>query len=130
VATHRTVREPPASEGGSERGSVPHGRRSCLPAWVPAIDLIDGSSRERGSILACKCFCRLRLGGPFGPLIPFATACADAGHEVKVGCGSVLRGGVVRAGFDHAPFADAPPEIMGPSSVACPNCPFEEATRR
>lgn len=65
--------------------------------------------------------------GHFGPLVPFATACRDAGHEVKVAAPASFASAVVAAGLDHAPFADVPPEIMGPIFGRLPMLSFEEA---
>ena len=65
--------------------------------------------------------------GHFGPLIPFARACGDAGHEVKVGAPSSFAAAVVGAGLEHAPFADVPPEIIGPIFGRLPDVSFEEA---
>ena len=52
--------------------------------------------------------------GHFGPLLPFARACADAGHEVAVAAPESYAVAVRRAGFEHRPFGDAPPELIGP----------------
>lgn len=51
--------------------------------------------------------------GHFEPLVPFARACADAGHEVRVAAAVSFAGAVEQAGFAHLPFAAAPPEEMG-----------------
>jgi UDP-glucoronosyl and UDP-glucosyl transferase len=65
--------------------------------------------------------------GHFGPLIPFAKGCCDAGHEVKVAAPASFAAAVTGAGFDHAPFADVPQEIMGPIFGRLPDLSFEEA---
>jgi hypothetical protein len=65
--------------------------------------------------------------GHFGPLLPFARACADAGHEVAVAAPESYAPAVGRAGFEHRPFADAPPELIGPIMARLPTMPFEEA---
>ena len=65
--------------------------------------------------------------GHFGPLLPFALACADAGHEVAVAAPSSYAVAVRRAGFEHRPFADAPPELIGPIMATLPTMGFEEA---
>lgn len=65
--------------------------------------------------------------GHFGPLVPFARACRDAGHEVLVAAPASFAPAVRRAGFDHAPFADPAPEVMGPVYARLPHLSFEEA---
>lgn len=65
--------------------------------------------------------------GHFGPLVPFAKACCDAGHEVKVAAPASFAAAVTAAGLDHAPFADVPQEIMGPIFGRLPDLSFEEA---
>jgi hypothetical protein len=65
--------------------------------------------------------------GHFGPLLPFARACAAAGHEVRVAAPASYAVAVERAGFPHEPFADAPPELVGPVMARLPTLGFEEA---
>jgi EryCIII-like glycosyltransferase len=65
--------------------------------------------------------------GHFGPLIPFAKACVEAGHEVKVAAPASFAAAVAGAGLEHAPFADVPPEIMGPIFGRLPDLSFEDA---
>ena len=65
--------------------------------------------------------------GHFGPLIPFARACAAAGHEVRVAAPASYAAAVERAGFAHEPFADAPPDLVGPVMARLPTLEFEEA---
>jgi len=65
--------------------------------------------------------------GHFGPLIPFARACAAAGHEVRVAAPESYAAALDRAGFAHEPFADAPREQIGPIMASLPTLPFEEA---
>ncbi len=65
--------------------------------------------------------------GHFGPLVPFARACAEAGHEVRVAAPASYAAAVERAGFAHEPFADAPPDLIGPIMASLPAMPFEEA---
>ena len=65
--------------------------------------------------------------GHFGPLLPFARACAEAGHEVRVAAPESYAAAVERAGFAHEPFDDAPPELIGPVMGQLPHLPFEEA---
>jgi len=65
--------------------------------------------------------------GHFGPLVPFARACAAAGHEVRVAAPDSFAATVERAGFAHEPFGDVPPELIGPLMAQLPHLPFEEA---
>jgi UDP:flavonoid glycosyltransferase YjiC (YdhE family) len=67
--------------------------------------------------------------GHFGPLLPFARAAVAAGHEVRVAAPSSYAGALGRAGLEHAPFADAPPELIGPIMAGLASLPFEEADR-
>jgi hypothetical protein len=65
--------------------------------------------------------------GHFGPLLPFARACAEAGHEVRVAAPESFATAVQRAGFAHEPFGDAPPDLIGPVMGRLPSLSFEEA---
>ena len=65
--------------------------------------------------------------GHFGPLLPFARALQGAGHEVRVAAPESYARAVATAGFAHEPFADAPPELIGPVMGRLPTLPFEEA---
>ena len=65
--------------------------------------------------------------GHFGPLLPFARACAQAGHEVRVAAPESYCAALARAGLLHEPFADAPPELIGPVMGTLPTLSFEEA---
>jgi len=65
--------------------------------------------------------------GHFGPLLPFARACAAAGHEVRVAAPVSYAAALDRAGCAHEPFADAPPELIGPVMAGLPEMSFEEA---
>lgn len=67
--------------------------------------------------------------GHFGPLVPFAQACREAGHEVKVAAPASFAGAVTAAGLDHAPFADVPPEVLGPIYGRLFTVSQEEANR-
>ncbi|MGI8684883.1 MAG: glycosyltransferase, partial [Acidimicrobiales bacterium] len=51
--------------------------------------------------------------GHFGPLVPFARALVDRGHDVVVAAPASFAAAVDRAGFVHQPFADAPAEELG-----------------
>jgi UDP:flavonoid glycosyltransferase YjiC (YdhE family) len=66
--------------------------------------------------------------GHFGPLIPFARACRDAGHEVMVAAPVSFATAVREADFHHVPFADVPPEVIGPVVGRLPELSFEAAT--
>ena len=65
--------------------------------------------------------------GHWGPLVPFARACTEAGHEVRVAAPTSYGEALARAGFVHEPFADAPEELIGPVMATLPTLPFEEA---
>ena len=65
--------------------------------------------------------------GHFGPLVPFARACRDAGHEVMVAAPESFAPAVRQAGLDHAPFADPRPEVIGPVYGRLSQMSFEEA---
>jgi hypothetical protein len=65
--------------------------------------------------------------GHFGPLVPFARACAAAGHEVRVAAPTSFGAAVERAGFAHAPFDDVPPDVMGAVFGRLPGLPHHEA---
>jgi UDP:flavonoid glycosyltransferase YjiC (YdhE family) len=65
--------------------------------------------------------------GHFGPILPFARAFAEAGHEVRVAAPASYAGAVERAGFSHEPFKDAPAEVIGPLMASLPSMDFEEA---
>lgn len=51
--------------------------------------------------------------GHFAPLVPFARALRDAGHDVVAAAPTSFAAAVERAGFAHRAFADAPPEELG-----------------
>ncbi len=65
--------------------------------------------------------------GHFGPLLPFARACAATGHDVRVAAPVSYAAAVTGAGFRHEPFPDAPPELIGPIMARLPTLAFEEA---
>jgi len=52
-------------------------------------------------------------GGHFMPLVPFARACREAGHEVLVAVPEAQRATVTRAGFGVRACADHPEEEVG-----------------
>ena len=51
--------------------------------------------------------------GHFGPMVPYALACRNAGHDVTVAAPESFAAVVERAGLVHGPFADAPPDQLG-----------------
>lgn len=65
--------------------------------------------------------------GHFGPLLPFVTACVAAGHEVRVAAPESYGPALARAGLTHAPFADAPSEVVGPVMAGLPSMGPAEA---
>ena len=75
-------------------------------------------------------FCSTAATGHFNPLIPVARACAGAGHQVRVAAPASFENHVRRAGLDHAPFDDVPPQIAGPIYASLPTLSMEEANRR
>jgi UDP:flavonoid glycosyltransferase YjiC (YdhE family) len=67
--------------------------------------------------------------GHFSPLVPVARACADGGHEVLVAAPESFRDSVTSAGFRHAAFADAPPELMAQAFSRLPSLSYEQANQ-
>lgn len=67
--------------------------------------------------------------GHFGLMVPFARACRDAGHEVKVAAPASFAEAVAATGLDHAPFADVPHEVLGPIFGRLPELSRVEADR-
>ena len=65
--------------------------------------------------------------GHFGPLVPFARACRAAGHEVLVAAPASFASSVATAGFDHAPFDDVAPDVMGAVFARLPHLSTEAA---
>ena len=51
--------------------------------------------------------------GHFAALIPFARACVDEGHEVRVAAPASFAGAVQAAGLAHEPLADVDPAALG-----------------
>ena len=66
--------------------------------------------------------------GHFGPLVPFAAALRDAGHDVVVTAPVSFGPVVARAGFEHRPFADAPEEELRAVFDRLPGLSHDEAT--
>lgn len=75
-------------------------------------------------------FCSTAATGHFNPLVPVARACVAAGHKVRVAAPASFESHVRRAGLDHAPFDDVPPEVAGPIYASLPALSMEEANRR
>lgn len=67
--------------------------------------------------------------GHFGPLVPVARACLDAGHAVAVAAPASFADQVAAAGLEHLPFADVPAEVIGPVLGRLPELSMEEANR-
>ena len=65
--------------------------------------------------------------GHFGPLIPFARACVDADHDVRVAAPGSFASTIEGAGFAHEPFDDVPPDVMGAVFGRLPGLPHDEA---
>jgi UDP:flavonoid glycosyltransferase YjiC (YdhE family) len=65
--------------------------------------------------------------GHVGPLLPFARACVASGHEVRVAAPISFGATLERAGLSHEPFADAPPEVIGPIMASLMDMAVEEA---
>ncbi len=65
--------------------------------------------------------------GHFGPVVPFARACREAGHDVLVAAPRSFSDTVGSAGFTHAPFDDVPEEVMGAVFGRLPGLPRHEA---
>jgi UDP:flavonoid glycosyltransferase YjiC (YdhE family) len=65
--------------------------------------------------------------GHVGPLLPFARACVAEGHEVRIAAPASYAAAVARAGLRHEPFADVPPDLIGPIMARLPTLPIEDA---
>src|SRR3954454_15731939 len=65
--------------------------------------------------------------GHFGPLVPFARACALAGHQVRVAAPAAFAPAVAWAASHQQPCPDAPAELVGPVMARLPSMGFEEA---
>lgn len=65
--------------------------------------------------------------GHFGPLLPFARACVGSGHDVRVAAPASYSAALARAGLRHEPFADAPPEVIGPIMASLFTMSVQEA---
>lgn len=65
--------------------------------------------------------------GHFGPLVPFARALLDAGHEVAVAAPASFAAQVADAGLPHRPFDDPPADLMRATFAGLPRLTPEEA---
>ena len=65
--------------------------------------------------------------GHFGPVLPFVRALEAAGHEVRIAAPVSYADALGRAGLRHEPFADVPPEVIGPVMGSLPSLTPEEA---
>lgn len=65
--------------------------------------------------------------GHFGPLVPFARSCREAGHQVAVAAPRSFAPVVERAGFTHLPFSDVPEEELRAVFETLPGLSNEEA---
>jgi UDP:flavonoid glycosyltransferase YjiC (YdhE family) len=67
--------------------------------------------------------------GHFGPLIPFARACAANGQTVAVAAPGRFAEAVTGAGFDHLAYGEPPSELIGQTFARIQQLPFAEANR-
>jgi len=65
--------------------------------------------------------------GHFAGLLPFARACARAGHEVRVAAPASFARTVESAGFVHEPLSDADPAALGAVFGRIPELSMQEA---
>ncbi|WP_256796071.1 glycosyltransferase [Terrabacter sp. Ter38] len=65
--------------------------------------------------------------GHFGPMVPVARACVEAGHEVRVAAPESFANHVEHAGLEHVPFDDVAQEVMGAVFARLPSMSPEEA---
>src|SRR6187401_1579258 len=94
----------------------------------PSVDFAVPRHRRVGACRLMRVLVSTTAGsGHFGPLIPFCVACRDAGHDVRVSAPASFAGAVTGAGFEHEPFADVAPEVMGPIFGRLPELSFDEA---
>ncbi len=65
--------------------------------------------------------------GHFGPLVPFAHACVEMGHDVRVAAPESFRASVADAGLLHVPFDDAAPQSLGAVFGRIPKLTMQDA---
>lgn len=67
--------------------------------------------------------------GHFAPTVPFARGLVATGHDVRVAAPVSFGATLARAGLAHEPFADAPPEVIGPIMASLPTMTVQEADK-
>lgn len=65
--------------------------------------------------------------GHFAGVLPFARACVDVGHDVRVAAPASFADAVQSAGFTHEPLADADPAAMAAVFGRIPTLTMHEA---
>ena len=65
--------------------------------------------------------------GHLAGLIPFARACVELGHDVRVAAPASFAASVAAAGFPHEPVADAAPDVLGAVFGRIPTLTMREA---
>jgi glycosyltransferase len=65
--------------------------------------------------------------GHFAGVLPFAQACSDLGHEVRVAAPESFASTVRRAGFTHEALADVAPALLGSVFGRLPALPRRDA---
>lgn len=87
-----------------------------------------GAGGVSGTLVAMRMLFASTAGaGHFGPMVPVAHALVAAGHEVRVAAPESFADHVARAGLEHVPFDDVPPEVMGAVFARIPSMTPEEA---
>lgn len=104
-----------ASEGQSGLAAACRAGSNAADGWRMRVRLLVATTANAGH---------------FGPLVPFASACAVAGHEVRVAAPMSFADPVRRAGFIHVPVADADPAELGAIFGTLPSLSLEEANTR
>lgn len=67
--------------------------------------------------------------GHFGPMVPFARAAVDAGHEVAVAAPESFASSVSSAGLKHLPVDDVPGHLIGAVMGQLPTLPRLDANK-
>jgi UDP:flavonoid glycosyltransferase YjiC (YdhE family) len=65
--------------------------------------------------------------GHLAGVLPFAHACADLGHEVRIAAPASFALNIQRAGFAHEPLSDVDPAALGAVFGRLPTLPRHEA---
>ena len=95
----------------------------------------QGTCRESAARFVTACgvmrvlFSTTAGTGHFGPLIPVARVCQAAGHTVAVAAPGNFAEAVTGAGFEHLPFGEPSPELIGKAFGRAPQLTFEEMNR-